>query len=195
VSEEEREAVMARIRSSAAGIAAKIDPRLIPDQGLLFGFAVRGARDSSGIGAVRGGIRPGPADENQDRMYGFSSDPVIARIILTAMKFDPLIRSAAVARCTPGILVQVENLFFDLCIFDAAQEPPGISTMDWGVASCCRDGVPDVIANRPSAGKPAYLRFFGETPEEVATNIIMVSNRVINIKIQGRSEWESSHPT
>jgi hydroxymethylpyrimidine/phosphomethylpyrimidine kinase len=104
-------------------------------------------------------------------------------MILTAMRFDPAMRSAATLRCTPPIFNCLESLFFEVCTFDPAKEPPAITTMDWGVASCCRKGVPDVIANKPSAGRPALLRFFGEVPPDVATNIIMLSNRVINIEI------------
>ena len=182
MSERVRGEITMRLRNSAGAIAKKIDPRLVPEGGLPFGFALRGARDGSGIAGVKtGGPNTGADPENQAIIFG--ACPEISGIILTAMKFDPSVRSAAIIRCTGPVLAQAENLFFELCTFDAAKEPPGISTMDWGVASCCKDGVPDVIATMPALGKDAALRFFGQGPEDVATNILMVSNRVINIEI------------
>ena len=50
--------------------------------------------------------------------------------------------------------------------------------MDWGVSSCCRDGVPDVIFDRGAPGKEGLIRLFGENPDAVANNIIICSNRI-----------------
>ncbi len=175
---EERREVLECLRVAAADLAKKVDPRLIPDTGLAFGFALRGSRDETGVAAVTGGIR-----QNRLGACEFSADPAIARIIVTAIKFDPSIRSAAVVRCTPELYRVAENLFFEVCTFDPAREPPGISSMDWGVASCCRDGVPEVIASRSAVEKSALLRFLGANPEDVVTNIVKLSNRLISSEI------------
>ena len=84
--------------------------------------------------------RSGPVD--------FGASEPMARIVLTAMKFDPDIRSAATIRYTPGIIRIIEDLMLETCSFDRGNAPPGTRTMDWGVASCCRSGVPDVIFDR-----------------------------------------------
>jgi hydroxymethylpyrimidine/phosphomethylpyrimidine kinase len=55
--------------------------------------------------------------------------------------------------------------------------------MDWGVASCCKDGVPDVCYDSGGAGKEGIIRFFAEDPVDVSNNIIMISNRIINIEL------------
>ena len=52
--------------------------------------------------------------------------------------------------------------------------------MDWGVASCCRDGVPEVIYDRGAAGKEAMVRFMGQEPLEIANKIIMLSTRIVH---------------
>lgn len=187
---DERDIVLNHLRVTGNDLLEKIDPRLVPGPGLLLGYALKGARDSSGIAGFR--IHsPDTGGQEISSAGAFGAEPEISRTIITAMRFDPKVRSAAVIRCTKPVYLLAENLFFEVATFDAAKEPPGISTQDWGVASCCSsEGVPEVIANSSAPGKPAYLRFFGESPEDVATNILMLSNRVINIEIQDRSEWE-----
>ncbi|MEN6610760.1 MAG: thiamine-phosphate synthase family protein [Methanoregulaceae archaeon] len=187
---DERDIVLNHLRVTGNDLLQKIDPRLIPGPGLPLGYALKGARDSSGVAGFRIYVPDNPGQERTSPGV-FGAEPDISRIIITAMRFDPKIRSAAIIRCTKPVCLLAENLFFEVATFDAAKEPPGTGTQDWGVASCCgREGVPVVIANNPAPGKPAYLRFLGESPENVATNILMLSNRVINIEIQDRSEWE-----
>jgi hydroxymethylpyrimidine/phosphomethylpyrimidine kinase len=50
--------------------------------------------------------------------------------------------------------------------------------MDWGVASCCREGVPDVIYDRGAVGKEPMIRVLGEDPVTIAHNILKLSNRI-----------------
>ena len=57
-------------------------------------------------------------------------------------------------------------------------EPPGVQTMDWGVASCCREGVPDAIYDRGAVGKEPMIRVLAEDPVMVAHNILKLSNRI-----------------
>ena len=69
------------------------------------------------------------------------------------MKFDPVRRSAALLRFSDrALLVLDEDLFLDCVPCDTAMVPQGISTMDWGIAACCRQDVPDVIYLRGSPG-------------------------------------------
>jgi hydroxymethylpyrimidine/phosphomethylpyrimidine kinase len=102
----------------------------------------------------------------------------VARIVLTVMRFDPEIRSAANIRFSETFLLEMENLLFEICSFDRANEPPGVQTMDWGVASCCREGVPDVIYDRGAVGKEPMIRVLGEDPVTIAHNILKLSNRI-----------------
>jgi hydroxymethylpyrimidine/phosphomethylpyrimidine kinase len=167
----------------AVGLLSTMDPRLVPENGANIGFAMAGARDGGGVAAVRDGIglqgdlviAAGPC------MFG--ADMVITRIVLTAMKFDPAIRSVAVIRYSGSAVRILEEMLLECCSFDQTKEPLGISTMDWGVASCCRDGVPDVIYDRGTREKEPVIRFFGEHPANIANNIIMLSNRVLNIEL------------
>jgi predicted fused transcriptional regulator/phosphomethylpyrimidine kinase len=72
----------------------------------------------------------------------------------------------------------LEDLLLEICEFDRAREPPGVSTMEWGVAFCCREGVPDVIFDRGSQGREPLIRILAEEPVSVAQTIVAVSHRV-----------------
>jgi hydroxymethylpyrimidine/phosphomethylpyrimidine kinase len=69
-------------------------------------------------------------------------------------------------------------MLLEICTFDRAAEPPGVKTMDWGVASCCRQGVPDVIYDLGAVGKEAMIRILGENPDGVVKNILKLSARM-----------------
>jgi len=159
-----------------------MDPRLVTT-GTNIGYAITGARDSTSVAAISGGLvvegngvrAPGPC--------GFGTDPGIAKIILTATKFDPDMRCAATVRYSDTVRRVLEDMFLECCTIDRSRQPPGVDTMDWGVASCCRDGVPEVIIDTGTSKTTAVIHLFGEDPAVVAGNIIMLSNRIIRIEL------------
>jgi|WetSurMetagenome_2_1015567.scaffolds.fasta_scaffold28378_5 thiamine-phosphate diphosphorylase len=181
--ESERSAVLDRLSQAVSLLGGPVDPRLIPSGGLSIGFAIRGARDNGGIAGLRNGISRGPSTPPAEGNVTFGADAQIARIILTTMKFDPVIRSAAMMRFSAIALAGLESMFFECARFDPARVPPGIGTMDWGVASCCKDGVPDVIYNDGFGGTEGIIRILGEDPVVVANNILILSNRVLHSEL------------
>lgn len=174
---QERTAVLAQLKSAVSLFEESLSPKLIPEGGLGIAFASRNARGRDGIAALTWTIGPdGTVLSRKEPAFG--ADEPLARIVLTAMKFDPAIRSAAIIRSTPEVLEALDDLFLEICSFDPVREPAGISSMDWGVASCCRDGVPDVITDKGTAGRGGLIRLFGEKPGDITSNIIICSNRM-----------------
>ena len=177
---QERGDVIHELERAVAILVRSMDARLIPPEGMTIAYAVRGARDAEGVAGVQGGIinesgKPYPAGP-----CTFGTDENGARIILTAMKFDPVMRSAATIGYSPAMITAFEDMFLECCRFNASSEPAGISSMDWGVASCFKDGVPDIVYNTE---KPSLIRVFGEKPADVANNIIICSNRVLHSEL------------
>jgi len=179
----ERNDVLERLNTAAVLFEQSMDIRLIPAQGTKLGYAIRGARNSGGIAAVQGGIINKDGRPHVNGPCAFGVDDDIARIVLTAMKFDPLMRCAATLRFSKKVMGIIESLLLECTSFDAVLVPHGISTMDWGVASCCKEGVPDVCYDTGEAGKEGIIRLFGEEPNDVSNNIIMISNRIISIEL------------
>lgn len=111
-----------------------------------------------------------------------SPDNLAARITLTAMRFDPGIRSVAVLAYEPAIISAAEGMLMEICSFDRSREPPGIATIDWGVAFCCEktDGVPDLIFDTGAQGKDPLIRILGENPTSVYTSLNRIITRIKN---------------
>jgi hydroxymethylpyrimidine/phosphomethylpyrimidine kinase len=179
----ERSDVLERLSLATAILEQSLDVRLIPAKGANLAYAIRGARDKNDVAAVQGGIINENGKPHAAGPCTFAGDEDTARLVLTAMRFDPLMKSAATLRFSKNTLIVIESLLLECTSFDRTQEPPGISTMDWGVASCCKEGVPDVCYDYGGTGKEAIIRILGENPIGVTNNIIMISNRIINIEL------------
>lgn len=176
--EQERREVITRLTEAVALLGASMDIRLIPSSGGNIAYAIRGARDGRDVAAVQGGIvaHEGRAHPSGPCAFGAGAD--ISRIVITAMKFDPVMRSAAVIRFSRGALDLLEDMFIECCCIDRMKEPEGIGTMNWGVASCCTEGVPEVIYDRGADSTEGLIHLIGEDAGEVASNIIILSRRI-----------------
>jgi hydroxymethylpyrimidine/phosphomethylpyrimidine kinase len=175
---QERNEALTQLDQVVETLMQSLDARLIPASGAQIGYAIRGARDKSGIAAVDGRImvRDGKPSKGP---CTFGCDEEIARAIVTIMRFDPLRRSAGLIRFSDRALrVLEDDLFLECASYDPKKAPGGISTMDWSIASCCREEVPDVIFPRGASVRDAKILILGEDPNDVANNIIICSNRI-----------------
>ena len=178
--ERARDEVISRLKFAVSLLEEKMATDLVPGTGADIVYALKGARDPLQVAGVQGRIVciGDRVHATGDIAFGVSGE--VAGIVLTVMRFDPSLRSAANIRCSPEVLSLMEEMFLEICSFDRAKEPPGIKTMDWGVASCCREGVPEVIYDRGMAGKEPMVRLLGEEPVELANKIIMLSARIVH---------------
>ncbi len=175
----ERNTTLSTLQAATTKLEQSMNIRLIPPEGASFGFALRGARDTGGVAAVKGGIRNGAGEGVTTGLCAFNTDDPVVRIILTAVKFDPVIRSAAILQFSDRALQVFENdLFLECALLAATSKNPGISTLDWGIATCCKAGIPDVIFRKGTGAKESRIILFGEGPTDVANNIIICSNRI-----------------
>ena len=170
--------VRGRLELAVKILAEEMSPALVPGAGSNIGYALRRARTRDDVAGVEGGIVKMGSGVQPVGGVTFGAAEGVARVVLTAMRTDPEIRSAAVIRYSTAIIAVLEGSLLEICEFDRAREPPGVSTMDWGVASCCREGVPDVIFDRGTAGREPLIRILGEEPVSVAQTIVAVSHRV-----------------
>jgi predicted fused transcriptional regulator/phosphomethylpyrimidine kinase len=179
--DEEKQNATDRLSLAMEKIVGLVPPWFIPEVGMNVAYALPDARVTGDVAAVEGRIvRLGnKVHPVGDIKFGASSH--VARIVLTAMKFDSDIRSAVNIRFSEEIIKKAEDLLLEVRSFDREKEPSGVSTMDWGVAFCCSEGdVPDVIYDRGGVGKEPMIRFLGEDPLTVVNNIIMIAERINN---------------
>jgi len=175
---QERIEVLYRLDLAVTHLEESMSALLIKDGGASLVYAIKGARDRDGVAAVPGGMVIHDGKVTAGAPSAFGADEQCARIVLTAMKFDPLMRSAATIRFSEKALAVFEEMLMECIPVDRDCKPPGISTMDWGVASCCNDGVPDIIYDCGGNKKPGIMHIFGEDPVVVTNNIIICSNRI-----------------
>jgi len=175
---QERKEVIYRLGLAVAHLEASMSPLLIPDSGASLVYAIKGARDHDGVAAVPGGIAFSNGKVTAVTPCAFGADEQCARIVLTAMKFDPDMRSAATIRFSENALAMFKGMLLECTSIDCTRKAPGISTLDWDVASCCNDGVPDIIYDFGGNKKTGIMYIFGEDPVVVTNNIIICSNRI-----------------
>lgn len=178
-----QEETIESVGNAVKRISEYMKPSMIPEVGMNIAYAMPGATSVNEVAAVEGRIvRKGTGVFAVGDVKMGASDHV-ARIVLTAMKFDPDMRSAANIRYSADIVEVLERMPLEVRSFDRSREPQGVSTMDWGVASCCsEDDVPDVVYDLGAVGKEPMIRIIGVDPDSVVNNILMLSER-INDKI------------
>ncbi|WAI00872.1 thiamine-phosphate synthase family protein [Methanogenium organophilum] len=157
--------VASALTEAASRIATEVDLRLITNHGIRMGCTLPRATTGSDVCVVDCVTRPA---------VRWGEDPDVARVILTVIRHESSLRSVVSVRCTEAVLRYAE----DDCAFEAvpyAPSQPGSGTIDWGVESCCRDGVPDIIYGQKSDTDDIMLWIIAETPAEGARNIIMLS--------------------
>ena len=175
----ERKNILSTLQAATAQLEQSLNIRLIPTGGVSFGFALRGARDTGWVAAVSGGIKNGAGGKAAAGPCAFGTEEPVVCIILTAMKFDQVMRSAAILRFSDRTLgVFKKDLFLECISLEVASKNRGISTMDWEIAFCCEDGVPDVLFSKGAGVKESSIILLGEGPADVANNIIICSNRI-----------------
>lgn len=180
---QERNEILYRLNLAVSHLETSMSARLIPDGGASLVYAIKGARDRQGVAAVPGGMVLRGGKVTAGGICAFGVDEPSARIILTAMKSDPLIRCAATIGFSEKVLGVFEAMLLECTPLDRSHKAPPISTMDWGIAACCADGVPDVIYEKGGDKKQGIMCIFGEEPLVVANNIIICSNRILSIEL------------
>ena len=158
---------------------------LIPEIQSNFVYALPYALDRADVAGVPGRIvRVGEKAETlHDPDFGASSH--VARIVLTAMKYDGLYRSAIDIRFSEEIISVCRELGYKVDSFDRADEPDDVkeregSSLEWGTAEVLskRTRIPDMIFDRGDVGKEPVIRVLGKTPAEVVEKVLRLSNRL-----------------
>jgi hydroxymethylpyrimidine kinase / phosphomethylpyrimidine kinase / thiamine-phosphate diphosphorylase len=107
----------------------------------------------------------------------------IAKIILTAMRYNPTYRSAMALCYTPDLIDCIKSLGFTVGEFDRREEPSNVkeiegSSLEWGTKRAIEAAggvVPDAIFDRGDVGKEPVTRILGASPADVARKIIKIA--------------------
>ncbi|UCE73827.1 MAG: bifunctional hydroxymethylpyrimidine kinase/phosphomethylpyrimidine kinase [Methanomassiliicoccales archaeon] len=148
----------------------------MPEVGINIGFALPGAQSLDEVCALEGRlIRVG------ERIGGvggfkFGASKHIARIILTAMRFESDKRSAMNIRYNQDIIDICSSLDLSIGTFDRKEEPDVTTTMEWGTESAIKrlGKVPDIIYDEGGIGKEPMIRILGKNPSYVLEKLKLI---------------------
>ncbi len=143
---------------------------LIPEVGCNIAMGIPNAYSVSDVAAVSGRIVRLKNEPHAVGCIAFGASSHIARIVLTAMHYNDLMRASMNIRYSEEALFACKDLGFSIASFRREDEPQGVSTMEWGVSDAInRVGkVPDVIYDKGGVGKEAMIRLLGRDAMEVA---------------------------
>ncbi|ABP94739.1 hypothetical protein HA72_0564 [Metallosphaera sedula] len=172
--DEERKSILDELdRAVKEFVSHELTYLLIPEVRTNVGYAIRNAKDASDVAAIPGRI----TTAFQRAIYclppAFGASDHIARVILTAMKYNPETRSAI------NLAYYPQFLKLNPYIFDRSQEPPGQKpverkTMNFMIEKAVQDTgrVPEFIVDKGDFGKEPGLFILGGTPTEVISKAI-----------------------
>src|SRR2546426_6248279 len=163
-----------RAVEEAATVAADLIPiEWVPEVGINVGYALPGATSLEDVCALRGRIMRVGDRLERTGSPSFGASRHIARIILTAMRFDPRVRSAINLKYKEKNLSRLKKIGFRVGTFRRGMQPEGTSTMEWGTEQAIRKlgRVPDVIADHGEVGKEAMVRILGTEPRDLMRKV------------------------
>jgi len=119
----------------------------------------------------------------------FGASRHVANAVLTAMKFNPEIRSAMNVRLSEELLRVCRKLGLAVSYYDRSEEPPEIrevegATIPWGTRVAIErfGAVPDVIYHRGGWGKEPMATIFGRTPMEVVEKALSIASKLVEVQ-------------
>jgi hydroxymethylpyrimidine/phosphomethylpyrimidine kinase len=158
---------------------------IIPEIQSNFVYALPNALDSGDVAGIPGRIiRVGEQAETlHDPVFGVSRH--VAKIVLTAMRYDEKYRSAMDIRFSDELVKICRDCHYDIEEFSRDDEPEDVkaregSSLEWGTAHILerRNRVPDMIFDRGDIGKEPVIRVLGKNPSEVADKVLTLSQRL-----------------
>ncbi|MDI6917936.1 MAG: bifunctional hydroxymethylpyrimidine kinase/phosphomethylpyrimidine kinase [Thermoplasmatales archaeon] len=166
---DEKYSVLKQVKNAALWVEKNLKPCFVPEVGINMAYALPGAKGFDDVCGIDGRIVK--IGEKVKRMgdVDFGKSRHVARIVLTAMKFEPGMRCAMNIRYLESIVKKAERKKLKAGFFDRKHEPKDVSTMEWGTKTVIQKlgCVPDIIYDKGGFGKEAMIRIIGKKPDDV----------------------------
>jgi hydroxymethylpyrimidine kinase/phosphomethylpyrimidine kinase len=111
----------------------------------------------------------------------FGASQHIARIILTAMRTAPELRSAMNIRYAQSILDSARKAGLAIALFNRGKEPREVkakegATLEWGIQHAMDTAIklPDLIYDVGDVGKEPMIRILGQDPQDVVRKAFLL---------------------
>ncbi len=172
----ERYPVLKNVEEAVKLIEEHMCAELVPEVGCNIAMGVSNASSLSDVAAVSGRVVRLNDKPHAVGCVSFGASTHMARVVLTAMRYNPSIRGAMNIRYSDNVLKACERLGLSMESFSRKNEPEGVSSMEWGVACAIKKAgkVPEVIYDTGDIGKEAMIRLLGKNAKEVAEKAIRI---------------------
>ncbi len=174
----QRYQVLRKVEEAVKIIEKNMAPELIPEVGCNIAMAVSNASSPQDVAAVQGRIVRHKGAPHAVGCVAFGASSHIARMVLTAMRFDSSMKAAMNIRYSKETLYACENIGLEIGSFSREDEPEDVATMEWGVSAAIKRAggrVPDVIFDNGGVGKEAMIRLLGRDAVEVAGRAVEIA--------------------
>lgn len=182
LAEAERYHVLKKVEEAVELIERNKDfSNLIPEVGCNIAMGISNASSIKDVAAVSGRIVRLKNKPHAVDCVAFGASGHVARIVLTAMKFDSSTKAAMNIRYSEEALSACKELGLNTATFSREDEPEGVSTMEWGVGSAIKSAgsFPDVIYDTGDVGKEAMIRLLGRDAVEVARKALDIARAMM----------------
>ncbi|MCZ6541200.1 MAG: bifunctional hydroxymethylpyrimidine kinase/phosphomethylpyrimidine kinase [Nitrospinae bacterium] len=169
---------------------------LIPEVQSNIGVGLPDALGTEDVAAIPGRIVKNGNDIFTVAAPQFGASQHVAKIVLTAMQFDPTIRAVMNIKFTDPILKACRKLKFKIASFDRAKEPKNVkqqegSSLEWGTHKAITDcgTVPDIIYDLGGQGKEEMIRVLACDIGELVDKVLRIHRQVAaHVHQSGREE-------
>ena len=168
--------VLKEVKNAALWIEKNLKPDFVPEVGINIAYALPGAKGFEHVCGVDGRIIIVGGKVKRLGDVDFGKSKHIARIVLTAMSFDPCMRCAMNIRYSENTVKKAKRKKLSIGFFDRKHEPKNVSTMEWGTNNVIEKlgFVPDIIYDKGGFGKEAMIRITGKSPKDVIDKLKII---------------------
>lgn len=167
---------------------------LIPEVGSNLGMAISRASGPEDVAAVEGRLVRAGSKAKVCGSVRFGASGHVARVLISAMRFDPEARSGMNIRFGEDVLAAIRTLGLSASHFSRVEEPSASKTMSWGTEEAIRlyrstegsgmrpsgrlESIPTVIWDRGGPGKEPMVRLLRGSACEVAKVAVEIARRL-----------------
>jgi hydroxymethylpyrimidine kinase / phosphomethylpyrimidine kinase / thiamine-phosphate diphosphorylase len=154
--------------------------KLIPEVGSNIGMAIPGAKCLKDVAAVEGRIVKYRERALPIGCLSFEKGRHIGSVILSALSYDPEIKSAIFLKYSEKNLSLCKEAGLSISSFDRTKEPENIKTNDWGTAEAIKKygDVPRIIYDKGGSGKEHVIRLLGTDAIGVAKLAVELAEKM-----------------
>ena len=171
--------VISALEDAVGELSRSMDAGLIPEVGSNIAYALPDARDKDDVAAVQGRIVRLSGQPHPVGPVDFGASDHVARIVLTAMKFDP----GYTLRGKYPVYSRRSSGSLRICCWKPVHSIAGTSRPEhapWTGGSHSAAAPVSLMSSSIAGpvGREPMVRILGQDPEEVAAIIGRISNRL-----------------